>query len=111
MLFFEKNIIDEKQKTYGFNALENGEKIGSCSMKIEQDAEIFSLSFQKDKPYAVEGLIKSALNSATFDSVYMAKCKQEDIAVFLRAMKFEKVGDFYQSDIPTVLMGNCGCHG
>ncbi len=110
MLFFEKKEIDEKQNIFEFTALENGEKIGSCLMKIEQDAEIFSLNFQKDKPYAVEGLIKSALNSATFNNAYMAKCKQEDIAVFLKALKFEKVGQYYQSDIPTVLMGNCACH-
>lgn len=108
MLFFEKTIIDENLSE--FIALENGEKIGSCFMKIEDDAQIFSLDFSKDKPYAVEGLVKSALNYATFKNIYMAKCKQEDIAVFLKAMNFEKKNDWYVSDIPTILMGSCNCH-
>lgn len=108
MLFFEKNIIDENLSE--FTAVENGEKIGSCFMKIDDEAEVFSLVFDKDKPYTVEGLIKSALNFATFKNIYMAKCKQEDIAVFLKSMKFEKKNDYYVSDIPTILMGSCNCH-
>ncbi len=105
MIQFTHEINDKNVK---FTAEENGVTIGDCLMKITEDfAEVFSLSYQQDKPYVVEGLLRSAFNYATLKNVYMGKVTCKNIDKFLDLMNFEKKNGEYVNDIPSILMGSC----
>lgn len=91
-----------------FEAVENDVVCGSCHMVYSSDkATVDALSFEADKPYLVEGLLKSAFNFAVQKNIYMGYCTCENITHFLDNMSFEKKDGIYVSDIPSILMGNC----
>lgn len=106
MIFFKPEILTEKARK--FTAFEDGVEYGYCLMKIESDfAEVYELQFDADKPYIVEGLLRSAYNSASLDNVYMGRCTCRNIDPFLNRMNFEKTDNGYVNDIPSILMGSC----
>jgi hypothetical protein len=106
MIFFKNTVVDEF--TVDFEALEGEKTIGSCTLVLKDNiAEVTELTFSGDAPYAVEGLLRSAYNYAGLKSYYMAKCTAKNIDSFLGRMNFQKQGDEYVGDIPSILMGSC----
>lgn len=91
-----------------FTALENDSECGYCLMKIKNGvAEVYELKYTADKPYMVEGLLRTAFNSACLKNVYMGKCTCSNIVSFLEKMNFEKTADGFANDIPSILTGSC----
>lgn len=106
MVFFKSESIDEQN--IRFSALEDELDCGFCLMKINADfAEVFELGFDEDKPYLVEGLLRSAYNYASLKGIYMGRCTCKNIDAFLERMNFEKADGVYFNDIPSILMGSC----
>lgn len=103
--FKPKKLSDNVTK---FTAVEDNENCGYCLLKIVDDtADVYCLEFEKDKPYLVEGLLRSAYNFASLKNIYMGKCTCKNIDSFLCGMNFEKSNVGYINDIPTILMGSC----
>lgn len=108
MIFFKNEINPDNPSEITFEAVENSEICGSCRMIItDAKAVVKSISFDPDKLYIAEGLIKSAFNFATSKNCYMGYCECENFNGFLDRMNFEKSNGIYYNDIPTILMGNC----
>lgn len=106
MIFF-KPIIQNEQLIY-FEAIENDEVFGNCKMKLDDLwAEIFELTFSQDKPYLVEGLLRSAFNFACSKNAYMGACTCKNIEQFLEKMNFIKLDGKFVNDIPSILQGGC----
>ncbi len=88
-----------------FIATENGEKTGTCQIELDgYYVEILSVTAPEDKSYISELLLRSALNYAANRNAYMAKTKLNDFLQF----PFEKSGEYYEADIPSLLAGSCG---
>ncbi len=106
MIFFKPNQIDENKVL--FEALESEIKIGECVLILgKKYADVNSLTFNSDKPYAVEGLLRSAYNFAANKNYYMGTCSCKNIDGFLNKMNFELKDGIYVSDIPSILTGSC----
>lgn len=106
MLFFKPETVNDS--IYKFFAYEDDINCGYCMLKIDAiSADVYELEFNKDKPYLVEGLLRSAYNFASFKNIYMGKCSCKNIDVFLDNMNFEKSNGIYANDIPSILMGSC----
>lgn len=106
MIFFKPESTNEH--CVRFTAFENDLNCGYCLMKTESDfAEVYEISYNEDKPYLVEGLLRSAFNYASLKGVYMGKCSCKNIGVFLEKMNFEKSDGVYYNDIPSILIGSC----
>ena len=101
-----------KEDGFAYIGMENEKVLGSCYFRMDKSAvEILNLDFPQDMPAFGEGLIRSALNFAANRGAYMAKCCCTNATVILERMRFEKDGDCYMGDIPTLLGGTCGnCH-
>ena len=83
-------------------------RCGKCQLEINgAKAFVISIDYDTDKPYIVEGLIRSAFNYAAMKNCYMGYCKCGNITAFLDKMCFEKENGIYFNDIPTILQGNC----
>ncbi len=107
MIFF-KPVSEKDSPEVIFEALENGNCEGKCHLVIENDkATVDFLTYNTEKPYLVEGLLKSAYNYAVYKNCYMGYCKCENISSFLDKMNFQKDNSIYFNDIPTILQGNC----
>lgn len=106
MLFFKpENLTENVTK---FTASEDDTNCGYCLLKTENNfADVYELEYDEDKPYLVEGLLRSAYNFASLKNIYMGKCSCSNITEFLDRMNFEKKGTEYVNDIPTILMGSC----
>lgn len=106
MLFFKPNkLTDEVTR---FIAFEDDAECGFCLLEIKRSfAEVYEINFDADKPYLVEGLLRSAYNYASLKNIYMGKCTCKNISDFLDRMNFEKTDEGYINDIPTILMGSC----
>ncbi len=104
-----KPVIDENTPSEAvFEAVENDAVGGKCHLILKDNKAIVDeISFDKDKPYLVEGLLKSAYNYAALKNYYMGYCECPDIAVFLRHMNFNFDNGVYFNDIPSILQGNC----
>ncbi len=110
MIFFKPTAAENGE--VAVEATENGEAFGLCRMKIDGNcADVYFLEYDADRPYLVEGLIKSALNFAACKGVYMGSCSCENIDSFLEKMNFIKNNETYINDIPSILQGSCqNCH-
>ena len=108
MIYF-KPITDETNPYFiRFEAIEDNVTSGVCHLKIETKSAIVDfIDYDEDKPYLVEGLLKSAFNFAAIKNCYMGYCRCQNIAVFLDRMNFLKKNNEYYNDIPSILMGNC----
>ena len=106
MIFFKPETISDN--IIKFTALEDEKECGYCLMKTERSiADVYTLEFDEDRPYLVEGLLRTAFNSAALSNIYMGKCTCCNIDMFLERMNFEKKDDFYINDIPSILTGSC----
>lgn len=108
MILFRPVETPENPSFIEFEAIENDSKCGMCRLEIEGNkAVVYELSYDADKPYLVEGLIRSAFNFAALKSCYMGYCRCENIEPFLDRMNFLKENGIYFNDIPSILQGNC----
>lgn len=106
MIFFKPENLTEKVSK--FTAIENDDVCGYCLMRVKNNmAEVYELQFDEDKPYLVEGLLRTAFNAASLKNIYMGKCSCEGIVAYLDKMNFEKTVDGYINDIPSILTGSC----
>ncbi|MBQ3005083.1 MAG: hypothetical protein IJM97_06210 [Clostridia bacterium] len=94
----------EKENTVAFIAEEEGSDAGFCEIALDNyEVEVLSAEYDKDKPYALELLLRAALNFAANRNAYIAKTKLDIFTDF----PFEKKGDFYEGTIPELLKGSC----
>lgn len=108
MIHFKPCEASDKSDELYFEAIENDVVCGKCRLVLrDKKATIDFLTFDEDKPYLVEGLIKSAFNYAALQNCYMGYCECENITFFLDRMNLIKKDNFYYNDIPTILQGNC----
>ena len=106
MIFFKNETLTDK--VVKFTALEDETYRGYCLMKTNDNtADVYELEFDADKPYLVEGLLRTAYNFASLKNIYMGKCTCANIDEFLEKMNFEKTNGVYINDIPSILMGSC----
>ena len=106
MIFFSSEVTE--YKTILFKALEEAEVYGSCNLDLSgKNAVLNSLTYDLDKPYIAEGLVKTAFNYAAKKNFYMGECSCENISDLLLRLGFQKKGNIYISDIPSILMGSC----
>lgn len=107
MITFIREQIDEN--TIFFKAEEDGVVFGECTLLLKDTyAEISSVSFNDDSYSIAEGLLKSASFYAANRNYYMCRCTAENIDRYLAKMNFTKKESFYESDIPSILIGCCG---
>lgn len=108
MIFFRPTLNSENECEIFIEAIENDEICGRCVLEIDgSKAVVDDVTFDKDKPYLVEGILKSAYNYACQKNCYMGYCKSESITLFLDRMNFIKENNVYYNDIPSILQGNC----
>jgi hypothetical protein len=108
MIFFKNTVSPESDKTIYFEAFEDEKLIGKCTMILEEKyANVCVLSFEAI--YAGEGLLKSAYNYACLKNYYMGKCTVQNIDQLLLKLGFTQKDGAYENDIPSILMGSCGC--
>ena len=106
MIFFSSEETEDK--TILFKALEETEEYGRCTLDLSGETAVLnSLSYDPDKHYIAEGLVKTAFNYAARKNFYMGECSCENISDLLLRLGFQKKGNIYISDIPSILMGSC----
>ena len=106
MIFFKPAALTDQITK--FTAYENETLCGYCLLKTDSSfAEVYEIEYDTDKPYLVEGLLRSAFNYASLKNIYMGKCTCNNITDFLNKMNFNKTDEGYINDIPTILMGSC----
>ena len=108
MLFFRPEDIGTPDCTARFDALDGETVCGSCTLLIHDGvADLTALDAQD--PEIGEGLFRAALNYAANKGVYMAVCTAPDAGAVTGRMRFEEKDGVLTNDIPTLLMGYCGC--
>lgn len=108
MIFFKNSVLDSDGKVIKFQALDGEKILGECTLVLgDKYAEVTKLSFDQETIFAGEGLLKSAYNYGAIKNYYMAKCSVTGQDSLLIRLGFEKQGDEYICDIPTILMGSC----
>lgn len=108
MIFFSHDFCDNINSVVKFTALDNGTELGKCTLVMNGIyAEVTELTFDRNNPFVVEGLIKSAFNLAANHSCYIGRCAVDDIRIFLDRMNFVCTDGVYENDIPSILMGSC----
>ncbi|MBQ7861396.1 MAG: hypothetical protein IJ349_04235 [Clostridia bacterium] len=108
MILFRRVPTGEESDEITFEAVENDAVCGKCHMIFSADkATVDNLCYEPEKPYLVEGLLKSAFNYAALENKYLGYCTCENITPFLDNMNFKKQNGEYYNDIPTILLGIC----
>lgn len=109
MIFFNNTISDQNENTIYFEAFENDESIGKCTLILDDKYAIVSdLNYKAGAVYAAEGLLKSTYNYACLKNYYMGRCTVQGIDPLLKTMGFYLKDGVYENDIPSILMGSCG---
>ncbi len=109
MLFFKNTVNAQSENIIYFEAFENDESIGKCTLILEEKYALVSeVTYKYGALYAAEGLLKSAFNYACLKNYYMGRCSVEGIDSLLERMGFYKKDSVYENDIPSILMGSCG---
>lgn len=113
MIFFRNTICGTDNRVIYFEAIENDEVLGCCTLVLSENfAEVTKLDFDGKSMFIAEGLLKAAYNYAAIKNFYMAKCNVSDIDILLKKLGFQFVSGEYITDIPTILMGSCSnCSG
>ena len=94
----------EKTETVSFVADEEGTVVGRCEIVINgYETEVLSAEYDVDKPYALELLLRAALNYAANRNAYIAKTKLDIFTDF----PFENKDEYYIGTIPELLAGSC----
>ena len=106
MIFFKSTVNSDN--TLLFEAIEDDVSYGNCSLNLGgKNAVVDFITFEANKSYIAEGLIKAAYNYAASKNYYIGICKCENIAALLLQLGFQKTENGYFSDIPSILMGSC----
>lgn len=106
MIFFESTVNSDN--TITFKAVENDKSYGNCILDLNgKKAVLYRISYDSEKPYIAEGLIKAAFNYAALKNYYIGECVCENIDSLLLRLGFKKTENTYVSDIPSILMGTC----
>ena len=113
MIFFKNTVCETDNRVIYFEAIDNNENVGSCTLVLEDKfAEVTKLDFDGKSMFVAEGLLKSAFNYAALKSYYMAKCNINALNALLLRLGFQLKDSEYISAIPTILMGSCSnCSG
>lgn len=110
MIFFKNTVLDSEGKVIVFEALDGELTLGKCTLVLDDKfADVTKLDYDASAVFAAEGLLKSAYNYAALKNYYMAKCSVDGVDSLLVRLGFNNQSGEYISDIPTILMGNCGC--
>lgn len=110
MIFFDHTISERNENLIQFTAYENKTNEGECLLDLRyDDAEVTFISYNQNKPYIAEGLIRAAFNYAANKGFYMGKCCCEYAVSVLENMNFENRNGLYINDIPSILVGKCCC--
>jgi hypothetical protein len=108
MIFFRNNVSETDDRVIYFEAVENEEIAGSCTLVLrDKYAEVTRLDYDGKATFIAEGLLKSAYNYAALRNFYMAKCNITALDALLLRLGFRLTDGEYTSDIPTILMGSC----
>ncbi|MCH5190849.1 MAG: hypothetical protein J1F23_01650 [Oscillospiraceae bacterium] len=87
---------------------DSGNNVGSCYINTDgYKCYLSDVSCDLSDKLLVEGFVRAALNFGANRNAYMAYCNQENISDVLLMLGFEKNGDLYGGDIPTLLQGSC----
>ena len=106
MLFFKPNALTDEVTE--FIAYKDDVRCGHCLLKKDSlFAEVYEIEYDADKPYLVEGLLRSAYNYASLKNIYMGKCTCKNIVNFLKKMNFNETDEGFINDIPSILTGSC----
>lgn len=109
MIFFKNTVSAHSENTIYFEAYENDDLIGKCTLTLEEKyAHVSDVTYKNGALYAAEGLLKSAFNYACLKNYYMGRCSAEGVDSLLERMGFYKKDGAYENDIPSILIGSCG---
>ena len=106
---FPEKAIDDNAVCGAYKGLnEDGSQAGVCFVSIDgYRCAVSDLSCDISDKLLVEGFLRASLNFAANRNAYMAYCRDGRIADVLSTLGFEKNGEEYSGDIPTLLQGNC----
>ncbi len=108
MIFFEHRIDKCNENEIEFEALVDGNSSGKCILILRDNiAEITEISYENNKPYILDGLVRAAFNFAANRNYYIGLCSAKGIDEHLIKMNFNKTEAGYSNDIPSILMGSC----
>lgn len=108
MIYFKHRTIDCDGKNVEFEAQCDDTTIGKCSLFLgDEAAEITDITFETDRAYIIDGLIKAAFNYAANRNYYIGICIADGVDEYISAMNFSKTDKGYMNDIPSILIGNC----
>ncbi|MEG2395819.1 MAG: hypothetical protein RSB11_02165 [Oscillospiraceae bacterium] len=108
---FKLTSTDEKSVYGAYIAVEGDKQLGKCIVKIDNmNCEISNLEVEINDELLIEGLLRASLNFAGNRNAYMARCSDEKIKDILLLLGFQKKDDYYEGDIPTLLLGSCCKH-
>ncbi|MEG2079955.1 MAG: hypothetical protein RRZ68_00135 [Oscillospiraceae bacterium] len=105
---FKLTSTDEKSVYGAYIAVEGDKQLGKCIVKIDNmNCEISNLEVEINDELLIEGLLRASLNFAGNRNAYIARCSDEKIKDILLLLGFQKKDDYYEGDIPTLLLGGC----
>lgn len=108
---FNLTSTDENSVYGAYIAVEGDKQLGKCIVKIDNmNCEISNLEVEINDELLIEGLLRASLNFAGNRNAYMARCSDEKIKDILLLLGFQKKDDYYEGDIPTLLLGSCCKH-
>ncbi|MEG1550711.1 MAG: hypothetical protein RR355_00405 [Oscillospiraceae bacterium] len=108
---FNLTSTDEKSVYGAYIAVEGDKQLGKCIVKIDNmNCEISNLEVEINDELLIEGLLRASLNFAGNRNAYIARCSDEKIKDILLLLGFQKKDDYYEGDIPTLLLGSCCKH-
>lgn len=107
MIYFKHNEIDGCSNCIEFEAVIDNISAGRCVLLLEEDAVVTEISYDSDKTFIIEGLIKAAFNYSANRNYYIGKCTAKGIDEYLLKMNFTETDGIFTSDIPSILIGNC----
>ncbi|MEG0545767.1 MAG: hypothetical protein RR552_01140 [Oscillospiraceae bacterium] len=108
---FNLTSTDENSVYGAYIAVEGDKQLGKCIIKIDNmNCEISNLEVEINDELLIEGLLRASLNFAGNRNAYMARCSDEKIKDILLLLGFQKKDDYYEGDIPTLLLGSCCKH-
>lgn len=95
-----------------FASFEDEEITGKAYFKIDGlFCDVQRVEYPLDKLHVFQGLVRSVYNYAAGQNAYMGKLSDENCFEEAKTMNFICDGKCCMNDIPTLLMGSCGCTG
>lgn len=108
-ILFPQKLINDSDLCGAYIGFDDdGNKVGTCFINTDgYKCYLSDISCDLSDKLLVEGFVRAGLNFAANRNAYMAYCGQENISDVLLMLGFEKNGDLYGGDIPTLLKGSC----